>query len=461
MRDGRANGPWWRTCRSGSAPGCLALLLVACGGSSSAPGAAPTAPGGSPDESPGGFQRVICPQCVQAGGETSDFGDGSAYVPLGAGIAPVPTPCEASTTASSIELDAARALGFGAQLDRLDATFDLALDWSLGADDLDRPARGYTPNTRVRGTTRVLSAAHRQPSLEGCVDSLLVRVATTLETGDGALSISGTLHSKLARDARRPIIEGSLDLSQARGTLEVDPPPSSGTVLGNVNAFLYVWPDGMRLALDVVVADARVSDTPNYFYQPLSARAPVDGCHPKDRPLAFDEATPIIGRGQSLADRFPELIELITTPQPLAARWMGGAQTSLNIEVGEPLALCEGEVQIEGRVPYGVRSADGRVDIDSEAQMLIGFVDGALGAGQFSIYHYGVMQPAASFAERTGISGVDFGAYGGGLWYTDLRFDPAAANPLSGELSVDGVDIDGSVTGVPAAIVDKIDSLGW
>jgi hypothetical protein len=461
MRDGRANGPWWRTCRSGSAPGSLALLLLACGGSSSAPGAAPAAPGGSSDESPGRFQRVICPQCVQAGGETSDFGDGSAYVPLGAGITPVPTPCEASTTASSIELQAARALGFGAQLDRLDATFDLALDWSLGADDLDRPARGYTPNTRVRGTTRVLSAAHLQPSLEGCIDSLLVQVATTIETGDGALSISGTLHSKLERDARRPFIEGALDLSQARGTLEVDPPPSSGTVLGNVNVFLYAWPDGMRLALDVVVADARVTDTPNYFYQPLSARAPVDGCHPKDRPLGFDESTPIIADGRSLADRFPELIDLITTPQPLAASWMGGAQTSLSIDVGEPLALCDAEVQIEGRVPYGLRSADGRVDIDSEAQMLIGFVDGALGAGRFSIYHYNVMQPAASFAERTGISGVDFGAYGGGLWYTELRFDPAATNPLSGEVSVDGVDIDGSVTGIPAAIIDKIDSLGW
>jgi hypothetical protein len=463
MRERRAKRPGWRACRIGSAPGSLALLLVACGGTDSAPSAA-GAPGGSSDESPPArFQRIICPQCVQAGGETSDFGDGSAYLMGGAGIFAAPTPCEASTTASSIELDAARALGFGAQLDRLDATFDLTLEWGPGADDLDRPARGYTPNTRVRGTTRVLSAAHQQPSLEGCIDSLLVQVATTLETDDGALSVSGTLHSTLERDARRPLIEGPLDLSRARGTLELDPPPSSETVLGNVNAFLYAWPDGMRLSLDVVVADARVTDTPSYFYQPLSARAPVDGCNARDRPLPFDEATPSIGNGQSLADRFPELLALIGAPQPLAASWMDGAQTSLNIDVGEPLVLCDDgeDPRLRGRVPYRVRSADGRVDIDSEARMLISFVDGALGAGWFEIFHDNAMQPAASFAELTGISGVDFGSYGAGRWHTTLHFDPAAADPLSGEVNVDAVDIDGSVTGVPTAIIDSIDRLGW
>jgi hypothetical protein len=142
---------------------------------------------------------------------------------------------------------------------------------------------------------------------------------------------------------------------------------------------------------------------------------------------------------------------------------MGGAQTSLDIEVGEPLALCDEDEapRLSGRVPYRVRSGDGRVDIDSEAQMLIRFVDGALGDGAFSINDYNAMQPAASFAELTGISGVDFGGYGGGLWHTTLYFDPSAAKPLSGEVSVDGVDVDGSVTGVPAAIIDAIDSLGW
>lgn len=450
MREDRAKGRRRRARGCGAAPGSLALLLAACGGSDSAPG-------------PGRFDRVICPQCVGSGGETTDFGDGSEYLMGGAGIYPAATPCEASTTASSIELDAARALGFGAQLDRLDAEFDLQLDWRPGADDLDRPARGYTPSTRVRGTTRVLSAAHQQPSLEGCVDSLLVQVATTLATDDGALSISGTLRSELERDARRPLITGALDLSQARGTLELDPPPTSTTVLGSVNAFLYAWPDGMRLTLDVVVADAVFSDAPSYFYLPLSARAPVDECNPRDRPLAFDEATPTIGAGQSLADRFPELLALIRAPQPLAASWMRGAQTSLSIDVGEPVALCdEGELpRLRGRVPYRVRSADGRVDIDSEASMMVPFVDGAIGAGWFEIYQHDATQPAASFAELTGISGVDFGAYGGGMWHTGLYFDPAAPAPLSGEVTVDGVDIDGSVTGIPGAVVDTLDSLGW
>lgn len=461
MRDRRAKGPGWRACRSGSATGSLALLLVACGGtdSTSSPAAAP---GGSSDESPPGrFQRVICPQCVRAGGETSDFGDGSAYVPLGAGSIPVPTPCEMSTTVSSIELDAARALGFGPLLDRLEASFDVPLEWT--ASEPERPARGYSPSTRVRGTTRALSAQHLLPSLEGCTDSLLVRVATTLETDDGALSISGTQRSVLERGARRLVIVGGLDLSQARGTIELDPPPSSEALSGSVGTQLFAWPDGVRLSLSVAVAEARDAggDTLGYHYEPLSARAPLDDCSVSARPIAFDEATPSIAEGQSLADRFPELIDFITAPQPLAASWMGGEQTSLDIDVGEPLALCDEAPELDGRVPYRVRSADGRVDIDSEAQMSLAFVDGALGAGWFEIYDVEAVQPAASFAERTGISGVDFGAYGGGRWHTELSFDPAAPHPLSGEVTVDAVDIDGSVTGIPTAIIDSIDHLAW
>jgi len=431
------------------------VALAACGGTDA-----------TSDEStpPGRFERVICPECVRAGGETSDFGDGGEFVPLGAGIQPAPSPCEQSETVSSIELEAARALGFDELLDRLEGEFDLPFAWSPTEFDLDRPARGYAANTRVRGTLRALSAKHHVPSLEGCVDSLRVEVETTLETGDGALSIGGTLEATIERGTQRPTIEGYLDLSQARGTLELDQPPSTEEVFGYVRAFLYAWPDGMRLSLYVGAADARDigGDTFSYFYEPLEAWAPTDGCRASDRPLAFDEPTPSTGDGRSLAARFPELLSRVTAPQPFTASWMSGGETALEIAVGEPLILCDEAVALSGRVPYRVQSSDGRIDIDSEARMRVSFeANGALGASFFEIFQPGGVHGAASFAESTGIFGVDFGAFGGGTWHTELLFDPAAASPLSGQVTVEGVDVDGRSTGLPGAVGGVLDSLAW
>lgn len=436
------------------------LMIGGCVGSDAAskPGAAAQA---APSEAAPG-QRRVCPQCVEAGGETSDFGDGSAFLSGGAGQTAVPSPCEQSTTASPIELDAARALGFDEWLDRLEASFELPLDWTSGRDP-DRPARGYQPRSRLRGTTTVLSAEHAVPSLEGCNDSLAVRVGITFDTEDGTLSIAGTLHSTLERDARSLSVFGWLDLSQARGTLELDPPPSPEGVLGYVRTLLYVWPDSTRVLLTVGAMDARDIDIPffHYFYEPLEGIAPLDDCSVRERPIALDEATPTIGPGQSLADHFPELLDFIARPQPFAASWTGGAQTTVEIGVGEPLAVCDDGRRIRGLVPYRVQSGDGRVSIDSEARMSLAFDASTLTSGWFEIYHAETLLPAASFAERTGISGVDFGQYGGGLWHTELYFEPAATHPLTGEVTVDAVDIDGNVTGTLGAISDSIDGLGW
>lgn len=450
----------------------LALLtwaaLAACGGSGPATGdASPSTPGSPSSDSPGRFERVICPGCVRAGGETSDFGDGREVVPLGAGIEPAPTPCELSTTVSPVELDAARALGFGQLLARLEGSFELPFEWRATEFDLDRPARGYTAATRVRGTLRALAAEHHVPSLEGCTDSLRVQVATTLETADGALSIAGTLRATLERGSAPPTLLGTLDLSDARGTLEVDPPPSENDVMGFVRALLYAWPDAMRLSLSIGMADVDDlgRDTAAYFYEPLEARAPLDDCRPSDRPLRFDEPTPTIGAAstppQSLADRFPELLSLIEAPQPFSARWMSGDVTAFDVDVGTPSFVCDEVTALSGSVPYRLQSGDGRVDVDSEARMRLSFApDGALGSGFFSIAEAAAAQPATGFAESTGISGIDFGPYAGAVWYTGLRFE-AAASVMSGELEVRGVDVDGRATGSPGVYGAVLDSLGW
>jgi hypothetical protein len=182
----------------------------------------------------------------------------------------------------------------------------------------------------------------------------------------------------------------------------------------------------VRLELRVRAIDAREigADLLTDEYQPLTARAPSDPCATHTWPLAFHDTTPSIGPGESLADRFLELLRLITTPQPFPARWAGGAQTTIDIDVGEPLVLCDEVPNLSGRVPYRVRSGDGRVDIASEARTYISFTDGRLGAGLFEI-HNGSVLPDDGFAESSGISGVDFGVYGAGLWHTALEFDPA------------------------------------
>jgi hypothetical protein len=69
--------------------------------------------------------------------------------------------------------------------------------------------------------------------------------------------------------------------------------------------------------------------------------------------------------------------------------------------------------------------------------------------------------PTDDFATSAGVAGVDFGGYGGGIWHSQLRFDPAQAPVLSGELSVEAHDVDGSVSGFPGSYGGVVDSLRW
>jgi hypothetical protein len=395
------------------------------------------------------LDRPVCPQCAAAGGETSDFGDERPR-----------TPCELSAVPESIDVAAARALGFGAVLDALETSFDVPFEWQAG--DPERPASGYAASTRVTGSASVASVVHQVPSLAGCSDWLDVALATTLVTADGALTIAGTLAAAVQRDTLVASVAGSLDLSDARGSLVIDPPPAAEPLVGFVRAQLYVWPDAVRLTLGVgtQIASEVGSDTPSYFYEPLFGLGPIDECFIDARPYAFDAATPTSGTG-TFAARFAELESFIAARQPFAATWENGDQTTLSVELGEPLSVCDDGSRVYGSIPYRVESADGRVNVDTSGDLSIVFGAAAPGTGWVSASSSEAPIDADDFASEAGVNGVDFQGYGGGLWRSQLRFEPAEASVLSGELSVEAHDIDGSVSGYPGSYGGVVDTLRW
>jgi hypothetical protein len=447
-----------RSCLAAWLGGVVAVSATACSDSSERENGDDPA-GGEKDSA-----RPVCPRCTNwAGGETSDFGNISELLAGGNGSHAEPTPCQLSERVSSIDDAAARALGFGASLDRLVTSFDLPFEWTAKELVLGDPATGYTPATRLSGSTRVVGLRHVSPTLAGCEDSLLVTVETSLEMGDGALSIEGQLSAQVTAEDTIPVVAGLLDLSAARGTLEMHPPSSEESLVGYVQAFLYLWPDGVRGWLRVAALNPSDigSDSPGYSYQPLEGRAPVDACQIEARPLAFHEPISWTG-GESLADRYPEVRGWLEPSEPFQARWSTGAATSVSTALGEPFEICDDRRQVVYKVPLGISSADGRVSIQRDATAVLRFEAGAPAWGWLEVYPVGVVEEARGFADATGISGVDFGELGGGLWHTELYLERPEVEPrVKGEVTIEGVDIDGHVTGTEFAITGELESLRW
>lgn len=470
----------WACWRGRLAAGLL-LALGACGGPETASDPAASAPGRGSDDAPGvdatetnftglsGLEegaegtegapslassdadRAVCPRCTAVGGETSDFGDERP-----------PTPCELSAEPESIDAATARALGFAGVLDALEASFELPFEWTAGTTEPEAPASGYAASTRLVGSTRVGAVVHQVPSLAGCVDWLDVSLDTSLATADGALSIAGALPARVERDTLVASVAGRLDLSQARGSLVIEPPPAPEPLVGFVRAQLYVWPDAVRLTLGVGtdIASEVGSDTPSYHYEPLFGMGPIDECAIEARPYAFDAPTPSTGEA-TFAARFAELASYIDARQPFAARWESGAETTLSVVLAEPLSVCDDGSRVTAALGYRLESADGRVDIDTDGSLSVAFDAVAPGHGWVSASSAELPIAADDFAASTGISGIDFQGYGGGSWHSQLRFDPAAEPAIGGELGIEANDLDGSVSGFPGSYGGVLDTLRW
>lgn len=438
--------------------GALVAGLAACGGAEQGAGA-----------KGGASERLICPSCERhAGGESSDFGDGTTHLPLtGSGVWPAATPCEQSEQVSNIDVATARELGFGDALDQLDRSFEVPFSWTALELTQGSAAAGYSPETRLEGTLAIASIRHRAPSLSGCEDLLEVRLAMTLAAADGAFSISGHVNARsVHRGDLMTEAYGALDLSQVQGSLEIHP-PDYDALAAFIVPFIYLWPEETRLSMQVVALDPADfdSDSPGYQYIPLEGRGPVDACIPPMLPLDLAEPMPFAD-GVSFAQSFPELASAFTARSRPAA-WRSGGETTVTHELGGPFDLCVGDNEVvKYSVPYRVVSADARVSIEATARAFARYGEGVLMNAWVEIFRQEV-ELRDTFASRTGISGIEFGQHGGAVWHTELylddQTDDAVHNPaLRGEITVEGVDTDGSITGFENAYTESVlDQLTW
>jgi hypothetical protein len=306
--------------------------------------------------------------------------------------------------------------------------------------------------------------------MEGCVDLLRVGLTVRLETADGALAIEGQIGQEVQRDSEMLALYGLLDLSAARGTLEISPPATEEPLAGYVRVFLNIWPEEVRVNLLLSAFELRDigSDSPHYSYDPLDGRAPVDACDIATKPLAFDESIANT-QGNSLAAVYPKIRDLLGDMQPFAASWSSGGTTSVSVELGQPFELCDLQGGRLGyKLPFAVESNDGRVKLQRDAKGYLAFENGQWREGWLEVFpayddgpaSSGVEDPA-SFAQKTGISGVDFGDVGGGFWHTELYFGHTEP-PVRGEVTVEGVDTDGHITGTKGVVLpEPIESLHW
>jgi len=336
----------------------------------------------------------------------------------------------------------ARALGFDAEIDRMLAPLDLPFQWRPRKlyPDSGSPALGYTPTTRLLVTVVATGFQHLPPAMAGCEARLIAKLAVALQTADGALSISGELTSRpFPRGASAPMASGLLNLRDAHGSLELAPSSGSEPIDGQLGTAIYFWPDGSRVSLAV-----SMSPSGGPAYQPLDGAAPIDACGVYQRPFAIDAPGPV--HGTSLQAVFPELRDWLKLGQPLPALWLGGESTSVRVQLGEPFDLCADEYGTwTYQVPLSVSSDDGRAHIQHAAKGRLTFRDGTWyeGGVDFTsdvIEAVGDSPDAAldsaTFAELSGLEGVDFGTRSKGSWWVGVGFGKVWEPPAYGYVGV-------------------------
>lgn len=381
---------------------------------------------------PPGLERLICPECVPAslGGETSDFGE-----------PPPPDPCDRSQP-SSIGAVAADALGYGAALAALAGSFDLPLEWTPQQTETHGdPSSGYSPRTQLRGTTQVVSIERVPATPDGCEEHLRVGVETELSTADGALSIAGRLEARLAHDAPVPRVFGRLDLSQARGTLELDlnvyddwlgvSTFGEAEFAGSVFVAINFWPSGVRASLSVSLV-ARDRDS---HYTPLVARAPIDACDADEQAAAPEQAGPL-PHLRSMLELRDELKASFDGLQP----FMTDAGAQLTVEIGPPADVCWRQARVSYLALLRLTTDDGRVRIEQPARGVLALDEtGSPDTGSLEIRGN---DPIAAdlFETSTGISGIDFGTAPAATWHATATFSHDPAFRVSGEIGVTAVE---------------------
>jgi hypothetical protein len=65
------------------------------------------------------------------------------------------------------------------------------------------------------------------------------------------------------------------------------------------------------------------------------------------------------------------------------------------------------------------------------------------------------------FAAKSGVHGVEFGSHQAAIWYTDLYFIEGGVPRVRGTISLEAIDLDGSVTGIETAVLGPFATFTW
>jgi hypothetical protein len=361
------------------------------------------------------------------------------------------TPCQQSETATPVDAQSARTLGFGATLDLLERDLESPFEWIARETPNGAPATGYQPATTVRVRTRVAALQHRVPSLAGCQDSVVATLAATLATADGALETEGQLVANVTHDEPAPTASGSFDLAGARGSLMLYPDGSGWPLWGGVGLGLRFWPDGARGHLSIVMGRPGEygSDSLTFGYWPIEGRWPVDDCGYDERPMAPDEpgATP---GGRSPAQLVTELQGMLDAG-PRNGIWApSGAQATVTTRLGPPAKVClisrPDLLAVNFRTQLQISTSDGLLQLNHEASGGAGFdaSDRATSAG-VGISNLELMPiPAQEFKAKTGIKGIDLGQARAANWRAHVSVVGGNFNAVNGQVIVNGVGVPGA-----------------
>ena len=378
-----------------------------------------------------------------------------------------PTSCELSESASPIDAETTRSLGFGTALDLVERSFESPFAWTPNAPTDGKPASGYNPTTAVRVQTTVARIDHMVPSLAGCEDRVAITLHVSFATTDGAITVEGELVSSPQRDAKMAVGDGLLDLRNARGTIKLFPDAWTAPLTGYLYLSMGFWPGGVRgdAGVQLIEAGSEGSDEISYCYHPLEGRWPIDACDFSEWPMAPTEpdATP---DGRSAMELRAALQSLLDA-HPMTGTWNYLSEPSVIAQLGEPTNICKGTYYREGsyyvayRTTLGITTGDGRVRISHDARAYVGFdLDHAVSDAFAEIYEESAV-PAKDFPTSTGISGVDFGSLPAAIWEADLYFAQNGILGIRGCIFVEGVDTDGLVTSDLAQFSWQSPVLSW
>jgi hypothetical protein len=388
-------------------------------------------------------------------------------VTAGAGSVLTPTLCQQSEGSDVVDAQAVRTLGFGDALDALTRDVEIPLQWTPRKTSYGAPASGYTPTTTIRVQTTISSLEHRVPSMTGCADSVVATLATRLTTGDGALDVAGELRVPLIHGEPAPVGQGTFDLAEAKGTLMLYPNAADAPVAGAAWVGVSFWPDRVRGQFLVAVSKVseRNSDVSSFLYDPLTATWPSDDCDYFARPMAPDEPGATVD-GRSTAQLVADLQGMLDAGPKSGAWSPSGGKATVVTNLGAPSKVClesrSGLRSVSYQTPLRVTTSDGRVHVSGDARGYASFEAGAMTNAWLEIYDTeSPVIPPAEFEAKSGISGVDFGASTGGIWHTEVYLADPSNPGVRGEVVVEGIDVDGHVTGVPYAVQGPIASFNW